>query len=318
MKLKIFKISLPVLLSILFVIIFIPSLTYAGNPIPSYENNILYLHSYPNTGYYDNQYMNADKDDTNSNLTISDSVTYFYPFGIRQVEGTIQITFFSNPSTEDLLYLDAEKDIHIIIHGEFDDSLVNFTVHLQHGPNTDEIIFGEDTEPEVNEENYYEFHLNLNEEIVKNDLNLVLLIKYKYTLKESFDFIIYTDGSSKAILPLKAPPDHNDIIDSDNDNYPDDEDDFPNDPSEWNDTDGDGVGDNSDAYPNDPEKWEIEEEKPDDGNGISEDRADETNNGDKEKKENKGFLPGFEFIIVILAFGIIMLILNRRLNNKKQ
>jgi hypothetical protein len=42
------------------------------------------------------------------------------------------------------------------------------------------------------------------------------------------------------------------IVDSDGDGVPDDEDAFPSDPTEWDDTDGDGVGDNSDAFPNDP------------------------------------------------------------------
>ena len=42
------------------------------------------------------------------------------------------------------------------------------------------------------------------------------------------------------------------VIDSDGDGVPDNEDAFPFDPTEWADSDSDGVGDNSDAFPFDP------------------------------------------------------------------
>ena len=56
----------------------------------------------------------------------------------------------------------------------------------------------------------------------------------------------YSEGGSGSISGNKQ------IVDTDGDGVPDDEDAFPNDPTEWDDTDGDGVGDNSDAFPNDP------------------------------------------------------------------
>lgn len=56
----------------------------------------------------------------------------------------------------------------------------------------------------------------------------------------------YGSGGSGAFSGNKQ------IVDSDGDGVPDDEDAFPNDPTEWDDTDGDGVGDNADAFPSDP------------------------------------------------------------------
>lgn len=48
--------------------------------------------------------------------------------------------------------------------------------------------------------------------------------------------------------------------DSDDDGYPDSEDEFPYDENEWEDSDGDGTGDNSDAFPNDPDEYKDEDE----------------------------------------------------------
>ena len=45
------------------------------------------------------------------------------------------------------------------------------------------------------------------------------------------------------------------MIDTDDDGIPDDDDKFPTDPLEWNDTDNDGVGDNSDVFIHEPSQW---------------------------------------------------------------
>ena len=54
-----------------------------------------------------------------------------------------------------------------------------------------------------------------------------------------------------------------DILDSDGDGVPDDDDAFPYDSNETTDSDGDGVGDNSDAFPDDPN-----ETHDDDSDGV--------------------------------------------------
>ena len=48
--------------------------------------------------------------------------------------------------------------------------------------------------------------------------------------------------------------------DSDDDGYPDSEDEFPYDENEWEDSDGDGTGDNSDAFPENPDEYKDEDE----------------------------------------------------------
>jgi len=66
---------------------------------------------------------------------------------------------------------------------------------------------------------------------------------------------IYTDradfGGDFAALHAAMVAKWLQIIDTDGDGVPDDQDVFPNDPNESVDTDGDGVGDNGDAFPND-------------------------------------------------------------------
>ena len=79
------------------------------------------------------------------------------------------------------------------------------------------------------------------------------------------------------------------VTDTDGDGYPDDEDAFPNDATEWADSDGDGHGDNSDAYPNDASKWKK-----------------------TEKKEEKGFIPGFEMIYIIAGICVCIMLLKQK------
>lgn len=57
------------------------------------------------------------------------------------------------------------------------------------------------------------------------------------------------------------------------------------------DSDGDGIRDSIDAFPLDPEKWSIIESG--------------------SEKVSSGFLPGFDLIILLFAFGIILIINNR-------
>jgi hypothetical protein len=64
------------------------------------------------------------------------------------------------------------------------------------------------------------------------------------------------------IGPLSDPGEE-EPRDSDDDGYPDTEDEFPFDANEWEDTDKDGTGDNSDAFPEDPDEYKDE-----DGDGI--------------------------------------------------
>lgn len=97
--------------------------------------------------------------------------------------------------------------------------------------------------------------------------------------------VIYEPWLTEPISIATTP-----IIDSDGDGYPDDEDAFPNDATEWTDSDGDGHGDNSDAYPNDASKWKK-----------------------TEKKEEKGFIPGFEaFLLLIVLTGYATIGISRK------
>jgi len=86
----------------------------------------------------------------------------------------------------------------------------------------------------------------------------------------------YSSGGSGSVSGNKQ------IVDSDGDGVPDDEDAFPNDPTEWEDTDGDGVGDNADAFPNDPT-----ETTDTDGDGVG-DNADAFPNDPTETTDTDG------------------------------
>ena len=93
------------------------------------------------------------------------------------------------------------------------------------------------------------------------------------------------NSNSKSVTVTVTTP----VTDSDGDGHPDNEDAFPNDSTEWADSDGDGHGDNSDAYPNDASKWKK-----------------------TEKKEEKGFIPGFEVFIFLIALGGCAILLKHR------
>ena len=101
------------------------------------------------------------------------------------------------------------------------------------------------------------------------------------------------------------------VVDTDGDGYPDDEDAFPNDPTEWADTDGDGHGDNSDAFPNDASEWADS-----DGDGVGDNSDAYPNDATKwkktEKKEEKGFIPGFEIVFLLVAVGVSIVLLRRK------
>ena len=116
--------------------------------------------------------------------------------------------------------------------------------------------------------------------------------------------VIDSDGDGVPDSEDAFPTDPAASKDSDNDGYPDEWnpgktqadsttglklDAFPNDPTEWKDSDGDGVGDNSDAYPNDASKWK----KP-------------------EKKQEKGFIPGFEILYLIAGICVCIMLLKRK------
>jgi len=110
--------------------------------------------------------------------------------------------------------------------------------------------------------------------------------------------VIYEPWLTEPISIATTP-----IIDSDGDGHPDDEDAFPNDSTEWVDSDGDGHGDNSDAFPNDSTEWTDS-----DGDGHGDNSDAYPNDASKwkktEKKEEKGFIPGFEtFLLLIVLTG---------------
>jgi hypothetical protein len=97
-------------------------------------------------------------------------------------------------------------------------------------------------------------------------------------------------------------------LDSDGDNYGDnpegfEPDAFPNDPNEWLDSDGDNYGDNSDEFPNDPTKW-----KKDDGPG-------DTDKDPADKEEFPMFYLGIGIVIVVI---VILLVVFLILKGKKK
>ncbi|MCG2825186.1 MAG: right-handed parallel beta-helix repeat-containing protein [Thermoplasmatales archaeon] len=121
------------------------------------------------------------------------------------------------------------------------------------------------------------------------------------------------------------------VIDSDGDDIPDNEDAFPDDSSEWADSDDDGVGDNSDAFPNDPaaskdsdsdgypDEWNTGKSEEDSTTGLKLDAyPNDATKWKKEEKKEKGFISGFEMLSLIIIFAgcAILLKHRKRLNSQ--
>jgi hypothetical protein len=122
-------------------------------------------------------------------------------------------------------------------------------------------------------------------------------------------------GTDNVNLTIMILPDLDGIpnpedMDVDEDGVPDTSDAFPTDQAASIDTDGDGYPDEwnegksesdstsglkLDYYPDDPEKWEEEKMETEDDEG-----------GDD------GFIPGFELMVVMVAFGFILILSRKR------
>lgn len=115
------------------------------------------------------------------------------------------------------------------------------------------------------------------------------------------------------------------VVDSDNDGYDDNSDDFPYDPSEWRDSDRDGRGDNSDVFPfeaawqddsdedtyankadthpYDPMLWNDNDDDGDNDNGVQKVNRDTSDGDDK----INWFWSIFFFILAFIVFILAIL-----------
>jgi hypothetical protein len=127
---------------------------------------------------------------------------------------------------------------------------------------------------------------------------------------------------STSIILNTTEPD----IDTDDDGYPDDMDDFPNEPTQWSDFDGDNYGDNPDglnpdAFPEDPNEWldsdgdnygDNTDEYPNDSTKWKkEDVPDDTDKEPAEKEEFPMLYLGGGIIIVIIITLLVLFLIVR-------
>ncbi len=115
--------------------------------------------------------------------------------------------------------------------------------------------------------------------------------------------IIWDNKSLPKDIDLDLVPDILDD-DKDGDNFNNTIDKYPENPDEWTDADNDNLGDNQeDPYPNDH-----------DNDGYTDDKDVYPNDPERWKKEEKekGFIPGFEIILLFISISIICFIKRKR------
>jgi hypothetical protein len=195
-----------------FVLVLVPTSISAQDPIPSYGNNVCYLGSYEGNVEADEQYLTADIEQIGSregNTTASEWFHIFPHTSARLGIECKEMYFYQQPATtDDLLYFDTTKDTEIVVHAEFDDTLVNLSAELQYGRDEGHnTVFGKravDTDEDG--DNYYHFSIRVSEEVLENHVSLCLYIYYNVTITQSFEGTVHTDGTSTVTYPLLPPP----------------------------------------------------------------------------------------------------------------
>jgi len=182
-------------------VLVIPNNVSAGEPQPSVENNILYLHYDANNNKY---WMNADP---------GDSVTNSWSMTLGS-SAYIRMTFSLEPKdTSKYLIMDASQDWKIRIHFETQ----GIKPELQEVRGT--INVGEHTATTnmpTTEGDYYVFNLPGGYEVINPAWDIIFEFYFETTTLSMADYTVYFDGTSTITLPITDVD-----IDSDGDNIVD-------------------------------------------------------------------------------------------------
>jgi len=263
------------------VFVLLPANSSAQDPIPSYGNNIVYLGSYLGNVEADEQYLTANIEEVGERGDNTSQSEWFHIFphtSARQGIECKEMYFYQQPATDDKLYFDTTKDVDIIVHAEFDDTLVNLSAELQYGRDEGHnTVYGRDMDTDEDGDNLYHFSIRIDEEVLDNKVSLCLYIYYNVTVTESFEGTIHTVGDSYMTYPLLEPPEGAGDDDVDDDPPITDDDDDP-------------VVTDDDVTPGDDDDVTIGDDDDTDGGNEGEDALE----GEEDS-------PGFGVVGLILA-----------------